>query len=476
MKSKTDEVRFFGVQANDAFDTPGDRLTIFIRNGVLVIGVIFLLWILWNAFHAIPAADDFCYGFGARTRGVFQNVVTEYLTWGGRYTPAFLIGAFAVSDKVLLHYYYIVPLLILTLNFLAARHFLSVVGIKNAAFTLLFFVLLMVTFRMRESLFWLAGGATYGIACALFLTLIAEELQIFRGNSVLSTKRVAILSLASVLLASFNETVMLAHIALLFPLMICCFVRKTHRAVAFVLAAAIAGAIISGAAPGNFLRAATMPQHINVLLAAAVALKLILLKYVASFLVSLLLFYCVFAITRPRKEIAFSRRFVVGFSVFLFFALWASIFARTFVMNDLGPERARTIDFMLVNVLGFLVAAYLHARPRPAKTTKRKSLMAGGLVVGIIAVVASFALYPNHTWRPVVEGLTASADLQSLMLARFDAAKRAKGGALEVAGYVHEPKPITFFNEIKANPAEWENVCFSQYFGLTEVRLKAKPE
>ncbi|MFJ2986885.1 DUF6056 family protein [Collimonas sp. NPDC087041] len=476
MKLKTEEVGVFSTQENRVFDTPSDRLTSFVRIGVLTIGIIFLLWILWNAFHAIPAADDFCYGFGARTRGVLQNVVTEYLTWGGRYTPAFLIGVFAVSDELLLHHYYIVPLLILALNFLAVRHFLSVTGVRSAAFTLLFFVLLMATFRMRESLFWLAGGATYGIACALFLALIAEELRIFKGNFALSTKRVAVLSLASVLLASFNETVMLAHIALLFPLVICCFVRKTHRATAFILAAAIIGAIISASAPGNFLRAATMPQHINVLLAAAVALKLILLKYVASFLVSLLLFYCVFAITRPRKEIAFSRRFVVGFSVFLFFALWASIFARTFVMNDLGPERARTIDFMLVNVLGFLVAAYLHARPRPAKATRRKSLMAGGLVVGIIAVVASFALYPNHTWRPVVEGLTASADLQSLMLARFDAAKRAKGVALEVAGYVHEPKPITFFNEIKANPAEWENVCFSQYFGLTEVRLKAKPE
>ncbi|WP_211462603.1 DUF6056 family protein [Collimonas silvisoli] len=473
---KTEEALTSRTRLNGAFDISDERLTYFARSGVLAIGAIFLLWIFWNAFHAIPSADDFCYGFGARSRGVFQNVVTEYLTWGGRYTPAFLIGAFAVSDQVLLRHYYVVPLLILALNFMAARHFLSVAGIKSGAFVLLFFVMLMATFRMRESLFWLAGGATYGVSCALFLTLIAEELRIFRGNLVISKKRIALLSLASVFLASFNETVMLAHIALLFPLTIYCISQKANKAVVFILVAAIIGAIISAAAPGNFLRAATMPQHINVLLAAWSALRLILLKYVASFLVSLLLFYCFFAIIRPRKEIEFSRRFIFGFSTFLFLALWASIFARTFVLNDLGPERARTIDYMLVNVLAFLIATHLHTQRRAINMAKRKSVMAGTLFVGTVALIMSFIFLPNHTWRPIVTGIAASAELKSVMSARFDAAKQAKGKVLEAAGYTKEPKPITFFNEIKTNPKEWENVCFAQYFELTEVRLKPKPE
>ena len=475
---KIEEVQTVRALPNGILNISQERSTALARNGLLAIAVLFLLWIFWNAFHAVPSADDFCYGFGAQSRGVFQNVVTEYLTWGGRYTPALLISAFAVSDQVLLHHYYIVPLLILALNFLAARHFLSAAGIKDTAFLLLFFVMLMATFRVRESLFWLAGGATYGISCALFLCLIAEELRIFRGNAALSGKRIAVLSLASVLLASFNETVMLAHIALLFPLVICCFVRKTDRAVACILAAAIIGAIISGAAPGNFLRAATMPQHINVVLAVWSSLKLILVKYVASFLVSLLLVYCFFALVKPRREIEFPVRVIFGFSVFLALALWASIFARTFVLNDLGPERARTIDFMLVNAMAFLIAAHLHARRRPAGQQKRKSAMAGALFAGAAALVVAsgFIFYPNHTWRPVVEGMTASADLKSLLSARFAAAGQARGKSLEVEGYTHEPKPITFFNEIKASPAEWENVCFARYFGLTEVRLRTKSE
>jgi hypothetical protein len=217
-------------------------------------------------------------------------------------------------------------------------------------------------------------------------------------------------------------------------------------------------------------------QHINVLLAAGISLRLILVKYVASFLVSLLLFYCISAIIKPRREIELSPRFIATFSVFLFLALWASIFARTFVLNDLGPERARTIDFMLVNVLAFLIATQLHARNRSPNTAKRKSVMAGTLLVTVVVATLSFAFYPNRTWGPIVDGIAASADLKSVMSARFDAAKQAKGRSLEVVGYTHEPKPITFFNEIKASPAEWENVCFSQYFGLTEVRLKTKPE
>jgi peptidoglycan/LPS O-acetylase OafA/YrhL len=198
---------------------------------------------------------------------------------------------------------------------------------------------------------------------------------------------------------------------------------------------------------------------------------------VASFLVSLLLVYCFFALVKPRREIAFPARVVFGFSVFLVLALWASIFARTFVLNDLGPERARTIDFMLVNAMAFLIAAHLHARRRPADQQKRKSALAGALFAGVtVLVVAGFIFYPSHTWRPVVEGMTASADLKSLLSARFAAAGQARGKSLEVAGYTHEPKPITFFNEIKASPAEWENVCFARYFGLTEVRLRTKSE
>lgn len=450
------------------------RLSYVTRGLALSIAVLFLLWIFWNAFHAIPSADDFCYGFGARTRGIFQNVVTEYMTWGGRYTPAFLIGAFAASDKVLLHYYAVVPIFILIVNFLAVRHFLSTMNIKSGAFTLLFFVMLLATFRVRESLFWLAGGATYGIACALFLALIAEELRIFRGSFPLSDKRLAALSLGSLLLASFNETVMLAHIAMLLPLTLYCFAKKSNKAVAWMLAAAIIGALISGLAPGNFLRAATAPQHVNVLLAAANALLLIFSKYLAPLLVSVLLFFCLLALFKPRREDELPSRIIFGALIFLFFALWASIFARTFTLNDLGPERARTIDFMLVNVAAFLIALHLHARHHFTGTARRKSVIAVVLWLSMAAVALCLVFYPSRTWRPVIEGMQAAADLKALTAARFDVAKKAQGTALEVTGYTHEPRPITFFNDIKANPAEWENACFSQYFELKEVRLKPK--
>jgi len=432
----------------------------------------FLCWILWNVFLSVPAADDFCYGAGAHLRGVLQNVVVEYFTWGGRYTSALLISAFAGADALLLHHYYIVPLVILALNFFAVRHFLSGVKLKTGAMLLFFFVMLMATFRMRESLFWLSGAATYGVACALFLVLITEEWRQFIGAVQLNWQRTLLLSLASVLLASFNETVMLAHITLLFPLLCVALATKKNRAISWVMAAAIAGALISGLAPGNFLRAGLTPHNTSILLAAWTSLLLLLKKCVLPMLVSVILFSCIFWMCRIRRQFTFTRNQAFGFCVFLFLALWASIFARAYVLNELGPERARTIDFLLVNLIGFFLATQLYQRGRAIAEEQSRPVIAGMMTCALVATLAGLIFASSQTWKPLVDDMQESARLRNLMSARQELVSNAKGQMLVVEAYKQDEKPITFFNDIKADPKQWENGCYASYFGLKEISTR----
>jgi hypothetical protein len=427
---------------------------------------------LWNAVLAIPAVDDFCYGAGAHERGVIQNVVIEYFTWGGRYSAAFLISAFAGADTLLFHYYYLVPLTILALNLLAVRHFLSSVDLKTKTILLLFFVILMTTFRMRESLFWLSGGATYGVSCAIFLTLIAEEWRIFTGAVQLRWKRTLVLSIASILLVSFNEAVMLAHVTLLFPLVVVAVATKNNRAVAWILAATIVGTLISGLAPGNFLRAGLTPHNTNVLVAAWVSFKLLAIKYALPTLVSILMFRCLLWFCRVRRDFAFTRNQAFAFCLFLLLALWASIFARAYALNELGPERARTIDFLLVNLIGFFVATQLYQRSRARSENQSRPVLAGLISCALVATIAGAVFAPQQTWRPLLDGMQESVRLRDLITARLNLAGSARGQALVVDAYIQDQKPITFFNDIKEDPKQWENSCFAKYFDLKEVRTR----
>ncbi|WP_050477501.1 DUF6056 family protein [Herbaspirillum rhizosphaerae] len=454
------------------FDISDRRLSQICLIVFSLLGVAFLGWIVWNALLAIPAVDDFCYGAGAHERGVIQNVVIEYFTWGGRYTAAFLISAFAGADTLLFHYYYLVPLTILVLNFFAVRHFLSSVDLKTKAMLLLFFVILMTTFRMRESLFWLSGGATYGVSCALFLVLIAEEWRIFTGAVQLRWQRTLVLSLASILLASFNETVMLAHVTLLFPLLVVSLATKNNRAVAWIMAAAIVGALISGLAPGNFLRAGLTPHNTNVLIAAWVSFTLLVTKYALPILVSVLMFRCLLWFCRVRRDFSFTRNQAFAFCLFLLLALWASIFARAYALNELGPERARTIDFLLVNLIGFFVATQLYQRSRARSEGQPRPLLAGLIACALIATIVSSVFAPHLTWKPLLDGMQESVRLRDLITARLNLVSSAKGQTLVVEAYTQDQKPITFFNDIKEDPKQWENGCFAKYFGLKEIRTR----
>lgn len=434
----------------------------------------FLIWVLINAIYAIPAADDFCYGYGAQLRGVVQNVVHEYFNWGGRFSATIIMGAFAVSSELLLKHTYLVPLTVLLLNLLAARHLFQTMEISNKAVFLFFFAMLIATFRMRDSMFWLAGAATYGVACAIFLVLVAEEYRIFVRAFAPSRARVAVLSVAAFILSGFNETVMLAHISLLLPLCAFCFVRKQGRVVAWILAAAIIGGAISALAPGNFIRPSHLTSHPSLFLAAWTALKIVGAKYLISFVLSLLLFRLVLALFPAPQQTGFSSRQVTAFSVFMFFALWGSIFARTYALNEIGPERTRTIDYMLINGAAFIIACQWSAqRAAAAKGVSR--ILVGSVSGVLILVLVSFVAVPQHTWQSWVSSTSAGMDLRRLMDDRFALVRQGGSDSFEVAAYTYEPRPINFFGDIKPDPKEWENMCFSQYFGIKEIRTKSAP-
>jgi len=462
---------------SSTFSRTGSRFTdarlAAIARVILLTGAFALLaWIAWNGWHAIAAVDDFCYGHGAQERGLWSNLVFEYFNWGGRFAATVLISSFAAARTLLLDHYYLVPLTILLLNLLAAWHFLGAVGLRSWPFYVLFCMMLLATFRMRESLFWLSGGATYGTACALLLVLMAQEWKICCGAVEAKGMRLVWLALGGFLLAGLNEVASLVHLTLVAILSAWLLLRQ-RRGALYLLAAlgALAGTLVAGLAPGNFARAATTVHDTSLVAALLVSLGLLFKKYVVTLILHSLIFFvlmwaCRIApSTRPQ-----GLRVAVLIGVLLL-ALWAGIFPRVYALNELGPERSRTIDFLLINVMAMIAAWWLNGK-RSARDDTPRPVVAGLLSVVVLGAVASAVLIPAATVLPVWSELQESAALRRLMDERFATIEQSDHQSLVVKAYTREPKPITYFNDVLSDPRQWENVCFANYFHLKEISAR----
>jgi uncharacterized membrane-anchored protein YitT (DUF2179 family) len=463
--------------ANLHADTTATRVLSAVRITWVLTAIVFLLWLVFNALNAVPSVDDFCYGYGEHVHGLVGNVIDIYHHWSGRYLSTFLISGFAGSAHLLLQHYYAVPFFILLLNLIATIHFVRAFAQSRFFMVLGFFVLLMTFFQLRQSLFWLSGGATYGVACGLFLLLITETVKVYTNQAVLTPARVGLMSCGALLLAGCNEGAMLANIAFLGSLTLAYYLREHDKRLGWVLLAAIIGGLIAGLAPGNFLRAALMPDKANILQAAWLALDLIIRRYLFAFL-ALVVLWRIFMELFPFKNrlSRISRPDTITIAIVLFAALWAGIFARAYIMGDLGPSRTKTQDFMLIIVMAFFIARFTYlnylAQPDQPGLSWQRTYGIAAITVLMIGLLATFITYPHKSWREVIVQVQASQDLHSFMQQRFATAQASTDGKLQVSAYSRHLLPITFFSDITADPTHWENRCFSDYFQLREVVTK----
>lgn len=453
------------------------------RYSVLGLSLLCLIWISWHAFYAIPSADDFCIGGLATKKGILGTIEYFYLTWTGRYSSTLLIAAFAESHELLTRLYFFVPLFILLSIFCSAYHFLKRIGINDHLYLVVFFCGVVAAFSFRETIFWLSGGGTYGLAIAIFWVIAVEEMNIFFKDLYPSWRHISILCIATLLLAGFNETIMIAHVAFLVPLLASSVMRKKNRALvgglALVLITAIMGAFVVKFAPGNAVRidaakrALGHPLTLELVTALKNSLVWSVQQYWKFFLLSLLLFYSSVLLMAPNVKRPVPTNCLFTFCLFLWFALWGAIFTRAFVLNSMGPVRAQTIDFFLVCIMSFCSAWSLYLKDQDRIGEIRKISPVLVIFVGIFVLTLAFRAGADGVgWKTVLVDLKYGRPLKDFMSARLALAEHTKGKKLEVIDYANKRQSMTFFDDITGDPADWRNGCFADYFGLKEVRLK----
>jgi hypothetical protein len=454
---------------------------------VLLLACTILFWICVQALFAVPQADDFCYGDRAIRLGILNSVFREYMTWGGRYTSTLLMSSIFSYSKVITEYYYIGPIIILIANFFASRYILSSIGIRNHLFLIVFFTILVSSYSLTESVYWMSGGVTYGLGSALFISIIAAEISLVRHASSPTLSRVTIIAFASIILAGFNETIMVAHVSLLACLFILCaiFDKKLFKPMGIILSAAISGAVIVASAPGNSVRASHFREP-DLFSALVRSLYWVTTNYLYLFLLTTILLCCALILLVKNKKEEVTPILVpwVLIWISLFFTLWASAFTRFYAQGRQSAERTFTVDCAIITILSLLIALYLYQKiwrhnSHRSLSPPRLVLLTGLFALALILRPVTDRFIPTE----LSKNITKAVELNRYMNNRFRIINSSNAEYIvlpELKSMKRELKSkkrgatITFFSDIVADPKDWRNQCFADYFNLKRVSLSAK--
>ena len=167
----------------------------------------------------MPQADDFCYASNAMANGLWGAPVQEYVSGGGRYS-ATVVMALLVLHWDLVGQYWIVTLLIMGSLFVGLFSFLwALLGKWRLALLLTLPILataIVALPKPGETLFWLAGGVTYGLSGGLFMAWMAGLVVMLRRTEPMGFPGVILcifLALLGGLLAGFQESLMFMLVA-----------------------------------------------------------------------------------------------------------------------------------------------------------------------------------------------------------------------------------------------------------------------
>lgn len=398
-----------------------------------------LVILAWTGSFARLVADDFCTASYVRRMGIWGYVAHQYQSWSGRFSFHFFTAVVAAGGVTLIR---ILPALIVialtgSIMFAARRAPLAVPLV-------IAWVVAGASPSQFQSFFWAAGSVTY----TLPLVLVA----LWIGFAISVPQRRAI-HLLLFLAAGFAETLT----ALLLATLAIGAVAWREKRSAFIggFVAALAGAIVMVAAPGNFVRArefeATRAAGRS---ARFVAQDLAQFSAVETAIAGagLLQLAAVAASAAPKRERVDKRvvtAVVAGVVVCLIapFAIGRAAMGIPVPLRALQPTHAALV---LAAALGGW-GARLSDRGRFA------AAIIALLLLGFTAIdirnttqmttsAAGFA----REWDAMDEGLRASRGARAMV--------------------VRAPRTLAGLHFVEASPGFWTNQCMADYYGIGAIR------
>lgn len=208
------------------------------------------------AIYSYPQVDDYWYIDRALNSGVWESIVSEYLTWTGRYTATLLLSVSPLGWGTVSHYR-LIPFILIALSFLAYLSFFKVIFKRSLSETLsiaLIFTCIFIAGQpaITQTIYWWAGSSTYTVP-TIFTTLL---LAVY-FSQLSKFFRLPLLLALSMLIIGSNETSMIlmvyASACLLFMDFITSKKFKKEHILLFIWC--LIWGVVVLKAPGNSVRA-----------------------------------------------------------------------------------------------------------------------------------------------------------------------------------------------------------------------------
>lgn len=441
------------------------------------------------ALFAMPQADDFCYASNAMTNGLWGAPVQEYVSWGGRYSATFVMALLTLHWD-LVGQYWIVTLLIM--GSLAAGLFAFLWALLGKwQLALLLTVPILATAivalpKPGETLFWLAGGVTYGLSGGLFMAWMAGLLVMLRRTKPIGFPGVILcifLALFGGLLAGFQESLMFMLVASSTLAAVASWLVQrpcqTWLGLGVIAIVCLAAGLIVVLAPGASNRAGTHEFASNLLVTPLVQILVTLVGAVLAgpaqlgAWLSAIALLALSDIQRPR----YGRRLLVFVCVASVLVCMAGALAPAWGLGAPPSPRAFT-PFYLIGLMTFLF--FLGAWAPTLQEQVRRlgwSPVNRGRLIGVLLGLHGLSIFSSDfigeaVTNLAIGGTTPAADYRAQWQARYDEIDAAVDEGLDelaLAPLTFQPSLLSLSDPIEGG---WEAGCFNRYAPLKRVYIE----
>ncbi|KTE93906.1 hypothetical protein AT727_02570 [Desulfitobacterium hafniense] len=489
---------------------------------ILLLSIVPLIII---SLYSHPSADDFSFGLktaqaweengtlNAVFEAAYKNTKEFYFNWQGTYSGSFILS---LQPGIFGEGYYPIGSILLIIFFVTGNLFLFKVLFMDYLYadkwhyliiaSTVILLSLQFMYDPVEGFYWLSGGIPYTgfYALGLFLFGLILSLLHTKKNYI----RIGLTLLSAILVATIaggNYPTALVTAIILFFMMVYLGIKKDKMAfvIGFLTLIAVAGLLISVAAPGNSMRQASVSYSPS-------ALKAILFSFayggysIANSINLPVLTAFIFLtpfLYGLAKQSPFQFRYPLFVLIWSFCVYSALATPPLYAMGVNLPERLINIIYYsfflfatgnLLYFLGWLARRLEHpqnAAWNDAVVLIKNSMQKNNILIFILIsflficacigrIEVGKGINGNLEMTNLPSSVEAAISLASGEAKTFDAENRKRIETyfdntldiLEVPSYTAKPY-LLYYDDITQNPEDWRNQAVANYYDKISVRL-----
>lgn len=432
--------------------------------------LLFLVHYLLTSYLNRPASDDFEFLAVLNEKGINGSVAHFYHTWNTRWAAIGFLNAILTTGQWLntWFWYHLIALLLLWTSFF--RIIKSLAGLGRSAHFLLAgytsIAFIYTLFSIPQTLFWLNTSAMY--FWPLIAMLTAAGTYFNPQNKALT---MIVMPLAALYIGGAYEPLSITlMVALTFYLLF--KIRRTgtwsgHGSLLLFLLFLIISFLVGYAGEGNRIRASFLPQtgwDYKLLAAGKSMVKMFFLMGPPKFFMALLFSFPWMLLVGWGHVPAPSIRLLKGATMVLLFLIVISLAPMSWLMSEMGPERALSQISLYLTGYAILLMAWLGGKWQ-------------GLPQGKMIAVLYLSLISLYLTINAYQKIAADMEYAKAYDERMEKLFRYRdGGARKVMGVSPLPLPGWLYSaEIDTSADHFTNKHLQHYLQTDFQIVRSEP-